>query len=174
MPTLTLRPTDTRWPTRTLRPTDTRWPTKTRTPTRGPSPTPVTLTVYFTDLNALAGGVPPFETAVTRRVTNPTSAVNAVLAEFFRGPTEAEKARGLGLVASGFTGVRQVRVEGGVAHVYLTGACNSNGAVYTVAQPILKNLLQFPEIQYVKIYDQDGQTGDPAGLTNSIPACLEP
>ncbi len=36
------------------------------------------------------------------------------------------------------------------------------------------NLKQFPEITYVKIYDQNGQTADPDGLSDSIPACLEP
>jgi len=48
------------------------------------------------------------------------------------------------------------------------------GATYTIAQPLMKNLRQFPDIDYVKIYDAEGQTGQPEGLSDSIPFCLEP
>jgi hypothetical protein len=35
-------------------------------------------------------------------------------------------------------------------------------------------LKQFPEIQFVKIYDQFGHTRAPAARVDSIPACLDP
>jgi hypothetical protein len=36
------------------------------------------------------------------------------------------------------------------------------------------NLKQFPEIQFVKIYDENGMTQSPEGSNDSIPACLQP
>jgi len=36
------------------------------------------------------------------------------------------------------------------------------------------NFKQFPEVKFVKIYDESGSTQDPSGLTDSIPACLQP
>jgi len=36
------------------------------------------------------------------------------------------------------------------------------------------NLKQFPEIQFVKIYDQSGNTREPAARVDSAPACLDP
>jgi hypothetical protein len=38
----------------------------------------------------------------------------------------------------------------------------------------MKNLLQFEEIDYVKIYDAEGETEVPEGRSSSIPFCLEP
>jgi len=97
-----------------------------------------------------------------------------VLDEFFRGPTPAERALGLERIDSGFTGYSNLSVEEGIAHLYLVGPCASNGATYTIAQPILANLLPFPEIDYVKIYDEAGTTENPEGPDSSIPGCLEP
>lgn len=134
----------------------------------------VDVTVYFTDSRRYAAGVPPFETGVTRQVEAGAFLPRAVLAEFFRGPTEAEQAFGLELVSSGFTGLSQLVVEDGTAHVYLAGSCRSNGATYTVAQPIFTNLFQFEEIRAIKIYDENGMTENPEGPGNSIPFCLEP
>ena len=62
----------------------------------------------------------------------------------------------------------------GVAHLYLTGECNSQGSTFSISQPLMQSLRQFPEIQFVKIYDQNGNTQSPDGSTDSIPACLEP
>lgn len=148
-------------------------PAATRVP---PTATPgtVQVTVYFTDRNRFATGTPPFEVGVTRSVPATANLPEAVLAELFKGPTAEEKARGLEAVTSGFTGFRTLQVQDGIACLYLTGPCTSHGATYTVAQPILKNLLQFQEIKAVKIYDADGVTTEPGGLTNSIPPCLEP
>jgi hypothetical protein len=174
--TSTRTPTLTSTPTRTPTPSQTRWPTATRTPTRGPSPTssPVTITVYFTDRNRYISGIQPYEVAVTRTVANPASLPEAVLTEFFRGPTAAEQAQGLVLISSGFTGFSRLTIADGVASVYLVGNCESIGATYTVAQPLIANLRQFPEVRWVHIYDSNGSTGNPGGEGNSIPACLEP
>lgn len=146
-----------------------------------PSPTAVAseltqieISVYFTDSNRYVAATPPFEEAVTRYVAPTTNLPEAVLTEFFKGPTEEEHARGLDLIASGFTGFSSLRIEDGVAHLYLTGPGESHGATYTIAQPLLANLLQFEEIEFVKIYDSNGETEEPTGQSNSIPFCLEP
>lgn len=134
----------------------------------------VPVTVYFTDQNKYAVGTPPFEAPVTRLVPATVNPPEAVLTEFFKGPTEEERDRGLAAVTSGFTGYSRLEVQSGIARVYLTGECASGGATYTIAQPILANLLQFKEIHYVKIYDEQGTTEEPEGPSNSIPPCLEP
>jgi hypothetical protein len=143
------------------------------------SPTPVTETptqvvVYFTSIPRYTLGTPPYEVAVLRLLPPGIPAPEAVLDLFFEGPTTEEKELGLELISSGFSGVERLEMSQGVAHVYMEGSCNSGGAAYTIAQPIIANLTQFPEIRAVKIYDEKGQTGNPTGITNSIPNCLEP
>lgn len=138
------------------------------------SPPPVPVIVYFTDGARYAAGTPPFEVAVTRMVPAMANPPDAVLAEFFTGPTPDEQALGLEAITSGFTGYSALQIQDGIARLYLTGPCASNGATYTIAQPLMSNLLQFPAIQHVKIYDANGSTEQPDGPVNSIPACLEP
>ena len=58
--------------------------------------------------------------------------------------------------------------------MYLAGQCNSEGATYTVASLLMVNLKQFDTIEYVKIYDENGETEVPDGQSDSIPFCLEP
>jgi len=148
-----------------------------KTPTPTPlatRPAQIEIAVYFTDSNRYSTGTPPFEVAVTRYVPPTSNLPEAVLTEFFRGPTDQERAQGLELITSGFTGFSSLRIEDGVAHLYLTGPCASRGATYTIAQPLLANLLPFDEIDFVKIYDSNGETEQPTGPTNSIPFCLEP
>jgi hypothetical protein len=45
---------------------------------------------------------------------------------------------------------------------------------FNIADLIVLNLKQFPEIQFAKIYDENGATQNPDGLSDSVPACLEP
>jgi hypothetical protein len=153
--------------------------------TESPAPAPVStgtpvaddlveVTVYFTDSRRYAIGTPPFEAGVTRRVEAGDSLPQAVLVEFFRGPTGEERALGLESVTSGFTGFQALAIEDGIARVYLTGACRSNGATYTIAGPLIANLSQFEEIHAIKIYDENGTTENPEGPGHSIPFCLEP
>jgi hypothetical protein len=137
-------------------------------------PQQTTLTVYFTNIDRYAIGTEPYEDPVTRTVPVPDSLPEAVLTQLFLGPTAEERAGGLDVVLSGTTGFSQLTIEGGVARVYLTGTCSSGGATYTIANLIFANLEQFPEIQWVKIYDQNGETETPDGQSSSIPFCLEP
>ncbi|HEX7540706.1 MAG TPA: GerMN domain-containing protein, partial [Anaerolineales bacterium] len=148
--------------------------TVTLTPTEPVPPATVTLTVYFTDIARYQIGTEPYEAAVPRTVPVPASLPEAVLTQLFLGPTEAEKAQGLEVILSGTTGFSQLTIENGIARVYLTGACAYQGATYTIANLISANLKQFPEIQWIKIYDQNNETETPDGQSGSIPFCLEP
>lgn len=140
-----------------------------------PTAEQVAITVYFTDSNRYAKAIEPFEVAVSRMAPAGSNLPEAVLTEFFRGPTAEEAEQGLAAITSGATGFQALRIdEDGVAYVTLEGPCSSMGATYTIAQPLMKNLRQFPDIDYVKIYDAEGQTEQPEGLSDSIPFCLEP
>jgi hypothetical protein len=134
----------------------------------------VILTVYFTNIPRYDIGTEPYETAVMRTIPVPASMPEAVLTQLFLGPSDAEKAQGLAVVLSGTTGFSQLTISDGTARIYLRGTCNSKGAAYTIANLIGVNLKQFPEIQWIKIYDQNGETESPDGQRDSIPFCLEP
>jgi hypothetical protein len=134
----------------------------------------VILAVYFTNMDRYAIGTEPYEDPVIRTVPMTGSLPEMVLVQVFLGPTSQEKARGLENVLSGTTGFSKLTIEDGVARVYLTGKCNSGGSTYTIGNLIFANLAQFPEIHWIKIYDEDGQTETPDGQSSSIPVCLEP
>ncbi|MFH1523710.1 MAG: hypothetical protein ABIF04_01990 [Chloroflexota bacterium] len=134
----------------------------------------VTLVVYFTNIPRYAIGTEPYEDAVMRTVPTTGSLPQDVLMQLFLGPTDDEKAQGLDVFLSGATGFSELTITDGVARVYLTGECNSKGATYTIANLIGANLRQFPEIQWVKTCDQNGETEIPDGQSDSIPFCLEP
>jgi hypothetical protein len=146
------------------------------TETASPDPTLqlIEIPVYFTSVDRYALATPPYEVAVARYFSPEINLPEAVLIEFFNGPTPDEEALGLQALTSGFTGLRRLEVTDGIAHVFLDGNCNSQGATYTIAQPLMANLFQFPEIRFIKIYDEKGSTDQPTGPANSIPACLEP
>jgi hypothetical protein len=135
---------------------------------------PVTLTVYFTDIVRFQAGTEPYEEAVTRTIPVPASLPQAVLTQLFLGPTDVELLGGLEVVTSGTTGFSKMTIENGIARIFLTGACASNGSTYTIANLIFANLKQFPEIKWIKIYDPNGGTETPEGESSSIPFCLEP
>ena len=142
----------------------------------GPAP-PLTgeeLVVFFLDEGRYAVGTEPYEVAVVRPAGGATDRPRAVLDALFEGPTPEERARGLALVASGFTGVGSLRIADGVAHVSLVGTCRGGGATYSVANLVRANLLPFAEIAWVKVYDEHGETETPASQADSIPFCLEP
>jgi hypothetical protein len=132
------------------------------------------VSVYFTDNERLIAGQLPYEVAVKRFVPTSKNIVNAVLDEFFKGPTSVERNQGLALISNGFTGYSDIVLANGGVHVYLTGSCQSNGTLYNITRPLMLSLKQFPEIQFVKIYDQFGHTREPAARVDSIPACLDP
>jgi hypothetical protein len=122
----------------------------------------------------LIAGQLPYETFVSRFALSSKERVASVLDEFFKGPSDLERNRGLAQVLNGFTGYSRLVFANGGVHVYLTGNCQSNGTLYTIANPLMANLKQFPELQFVKIYDQLGHTRAPAARVDSIPACLDP
>jgi len=133
-----------------------------------------TITVYFTNEARFAVGTEPYEDPVTREVLAVADPMFAVLEQFFLGPTAEEIAQGLRLVNSGFTHVRIFTLTNGIARVYLGGVCANNGAAYSVASLISKNLSQFPQITAIKIYDENDSTLDPDSNMSSLPYCLEP
>jgi len=122
----------------------------------------------------LIAGQLPYEVGVTRFTPTSKNIVNAVLDEFFKGPGDVERNQGLALINNGFTGYSRVVFANGGVHVYLTGNCQSNGTLYSIGRPLMANLNQFPEIQFVKIYDQYGDTRAPLARVDSIPVCLDP
>jgi hypothetical protein len=134
----------------------------------------VKVNVYFTDNDRLISGELPYEVPATRFVPSSRNIVGAVLDEYFDGPVGVERDQGLALVLNGFTGYSKLEYADGVAHVYLSGTCQSNGTLYTIARPLMANLKQFPDIQFVKIYDQYGDTRTPLGRSDSTPVCLDP
>jgi len=145
-------------------------------PIAGPSGEP-DLLVYFLDQTRYATAVPPYEVMVRRPASGASSADERALATvraMLAGPTSEERGQGLSEVTSGFTDVRDVRLIDAVAHVYLEGTCRGGGATYTVSNLISANLLPFPEIEWVKVYDERGETEEPTGPRDSIPLCLEP
>jgi hypothetical protein len=143
--------------------------------TQSATPTPArTITVYFTDLPKFTVGKEPYEVAVTRPLPARTDPVRAVLDALFVGPTSEEAYQGLVLFSSGFTGVRKYTLKKGIARVYLKGKCANNGAAYSVANLIAKNLEQFPQITAIKIYDEKGNNLDSDSPLSSLPYCLEP
>ncbi len=137
-------------------------------------PVAQTITVYFMDENRFIAATEPYEVAVNRTVPANSDLPRAVLDEYFKGPTPAEYLQGLRPHNSGFTHVRNLVIENGIARVYLGGVCANNGAAYSVANLIMKNLSQFPQITYVKIYDENDSNLDPDSLSSSLPYCLEP
>jgi hypothetical protein len=142
-------------------------------PTLEPTTTQI-ITVYFTDIAKFNLGTEPYEVAVTRPLPAGMDPVRAVLDAFFAGPTVEESAQGLVLISSGFTGVGELSIENGIARIHLVGKCANNGAAYSVASVIHKNLEQFPQITAIKIYDENGDNLDPDSPMSSVPYCLEP
>ncbi len=132
------------------------------------------ITIYFMDENRFIAATEPYEVPVTRTVPTGSDLPRAVLDEYFKGPSAYEYSQGLRPLNSGFTHVRNLEIENGIARVYLGGICANNGAAYSVANLIMKNLSQFPEITFVKIYDENDANLDPDSLSSSLPYCLEP
>ena len=165
-PTATITPSPTRTPTRTPIPTNTRPPTAT--------PLYIKVNVYFVSKSLYEANTPPFEVAGVRWART-NNILPTVLTEYFKGPGATEKYtyRWIALY-NGFTGYSKFEFANGIAHVYLKGTCDRAGATYTIADLLTYNLKQFSEIKFVKIYDENGTTQDPTGLSDSIPACLQP
>ena len=122
----------------------------------------------------MIAGQLPYEVAVTRFVPTSKDRITSVLNEFFKGPSDVERNKGLAVIPNGFTGYSKVEFINGGVRLYLTGNCQSNGTLYNITRALLASLKQFPEVKFVKIYDQLGHTREPAARVDSIPACLDP
>ncbi len=132
------------------------------------------VTVHFFSEERFAVGTEPYEVGVPRQIHPDANLPYLTLQAYFDGPTDLEAAQGLSTMLSGCTGFSSMTIEDGIARVYLEGPCTSGGSTYTIASPIMKTLLQFEEIDYVKLYDASGVTEEPSGPSNSIPFVLEP
>ena len=129
--------------------------------------------VYFQHEDRFVAGTEPYTEAVERTVSAASPAAGALEA-LFAGPTTAEQAQSLRVVLSEATGFADLSISGGIARVRLTGGCNSQGATFTVYNLIEPTLKQFATVDYVKVYSPGGETAEPDGPSDSIPACLEP
>jgi len=172
-PTNTNTATSTRTPTRTPTPTSTRTPTRTptvtKTPLPGPTPQWTLVKVYFSD-----NLTPPGAVNGVRWVKTSAFMGADVLNEFFKGPGYTEYyTYGWRGVYNGFTGYSKVELVGNTARVYLKGVCAASDAELTIADLIALSLKQFSGVQAVKIYDASGNTRDPNGAGDSVPACLD-
>jgi hypothetical protein len=130
--------------------------------------------VFFVNKFRYENNLPPFEVNGVRWARSnilPQSALN----EFFKGPGSTERFQfGWIGVYNGFTGYSRLEIRDGVAHVFLKGTCTPEGRDFTIANLITSTLKQFPEIRFVKVYDENGNTQTPDGASDSIPACLQP
>ena len=171
-PSRTRTPTPTRTPTRT--PTNTRTPTATRT--RIPTATPQfrLIDLYMVNRFRYENNLPPF-VVTGERWARSNMLPQAALDEYFKGPGSTERFQ-FGWIAlyNGFTGYNRFEIRDGVARVFLTGTCTPDGRDFTIADLITLNLKQFPEIRFVKIYDENGTTQNHDGLSDSVPTCLQP
>jgi hypothetical protein len=96
------------------------------------------------------------------------------LDEYFKGPGSTERFTcGWIAIYNGFTGYSRLEVVNSIARVYLVGQCEPSTAPINVVNVLTRNLKQFPQIQYDKIYDENGLTRDPFGLSDSAPVCLQ-
>lgn len=129
--------------------------------------------VYFVSKFRYESNLPPFERTGQRWVPS-SNIVAGVLDEYFEGPGSTERfSFGWIAIYDGFTGYSRVEIEDGIARVYLTGTCAPASTSYDIGDILIYNLKQFPEIQFVKIYDANGVTTDPFGSNDSVPACLQ-
>jgi hypothetical protein len=155
-------------------------PSQTATSTLAPTLTPgatreyILVDVYFVSRNRLANGQTPVEVAGVRWARS-NNIMRTVLDEYFKGPGTTERSS-YGWIApfDGFNGYSRIESVNGVVRLYLTGECKLEDPKYTVADILMYNLKKLPDVEYVKIYDQEGLTQDPYGLSDSVPGCLEP
>ena len=132
------------------------------------------MTVYFVDSKNLSLGLIPLQAPVIRYVRSSLNPISAVLDEYFRGPSVSELQLGIIALYNGFNGYSRIEGKDGTVRVYLTGACRYSSQSYGIAQVLIANIKQFPEVLYVKIYDQNGLTRLPISSGDSAPVCLGP
>lgn len=130
--------------------------------------------IYFVSKFRYENDLPPFEREGVRWLPS-NNVYEGLLDEYFTGPGATERfTYGWIALYNGFTGYSRFELINGVAHIYLEGTCDRAGATYTIANLLTYNFKQFPEVRFVKIYDENGSTQSPTGFVDSIPACLQP
>ncbi len=129
--------------------------------------------VWLVDSNAVGTGNAPYFVPRQRPIRSDAPA-GAALHALFAGPTPQERSAGLRLVRSGAWGFDDLQIAARIARVRLTRGCSSGGSTITVAGSVAPTLRQFPTVDWVKIYGPGGNTEQPQGQVDSIPACLEP
>ncbi len=132
------------------------------------------INLYFVSKYRYNNNLPPFERTGVRWVRS-NNVYPALLDAYFKGPGATERYQyGWINLTNGFTGYDRFELINGVAHIYLKGTCDRAGATYTIANLLTYNFKQFPAVQFVKIYDENGSTQSPIGFVDSFPACLQP
>lgn len=119
-----------------------------------------------------AGDLNPWVTV--RRKVGPHRPVKNAIWMLFKGPTDAEKEKGLTLVDSEAIGFEGFTVENGVVTIQLRGGCASNGSTVSIYDHLVETMAGFPQVKSIKVLGPDGTTSTPDGDANSRPACLEP
>ena len=131
-------------------------------------------TIWFADASTFDGDG-PYLVAVDRAVPLGVRPLQSVAHRLFAGPTQGEKANGLELVRSGAKDFTDFSVnEVDVARLRLTGGCQLGPEPISIGTEITRSLKTLVSIDWVKIYDPDGETTDPDHPTDSLPACLIP
>ncbi len=169
----TPKPAATSTLTATLPPSPTATGSPVPSATASSTPPPVTVEVFFSSAKPSPGSPAPADEAVTRQVSGSGNPIDGALAEYFKGPNDSEKGRGLTAVYNGFTGYRRAELLDGMLGVYLEGNCQPNGTSYSIAQPLIETLGQFPGVSAVKIYDEYDHTRDALSNADSWPTCLD-
>jgi hypothetical protein len=129
--------------------------------------------VFFFNRDRFVDNQQPFFVPRSRPVRTATPATG-VMDRLFAGPLPGERANGLRLLRSEATGYKNLSIANGIARVQLTGGCNAGGSTVSIAGEIMPTLRQFGSVDWVKIYDPQGQTAAPNGQSDSIPDCLNP
>ena len=143
----------------------TRWPTATLFYTR--------VKLFFTHAHNLEKRLPALIVERSRYVSSGQDLHKVVLDQYFTGPgaTERYSYGDIGIY-DGFTGYSKIEFSEGVLRIQLIGSCKQQYDGITIADLLNLNMKQFPEVLYVRIYDEKGQTLQAEGKIDSVPACL--
>lgn len=133
----------------------------------------VSAKLFFIDKAKMDKGEADPWVEVTREVGGANPPRNAVWT-LFKGPTAEESEKGLSLPMNGAEGFDALSITDGVATLKMRGGCTNEGGAITLYDAISKTLKQYPEVEFVKLQDPQGQTQTPEGKSDSRPACLEP
>ncbi len=147
------------------KPSPTRWPTATMFYTQ--------VKLFFTHARNLEKRIPALNVERTRYVTSGQDLHKVVLDQYFIGPgaTERYSYGDIGIY-DGFTGYSKLEFADGVLRIQLKGTCKQQYPSFSIADLLTLNMKQFPEVRYVRIYDEKGLTQQAEGKIDSIPECL--